>query len=142
LPPAFNLSHDQTLQFKFDARELNFVMNYVCSLRDLVFIFRLATLRIRIFECPHRLSDKLLKSSAASLFLSGAGCAYYAIPLRSQAFNFAFFAGVLSGTPLTRRLVIRCSVSVEAHYRELFQADKGKFKIIFRVRIFYSLRLF
>ncbi|WP_290366675.1 hypothetical protein, partial [Citrobacter freundii] len=93
---------------------------------DLVFIFRLATLRIRIFECPHRLSDKLLKSSAASLFLSGAGCAYYAIPLRSQAFNFAFFAGVLSGTPLTRRLIIRCSVSVEAHYRELFQADKLK----------------
>ncbi len=36
LPPAFNLSHDQTLQFKFDALELNFVMNYVCSLRDLV----------------------------------------------------------------------------------------------------------
>ncbi|MCB8603442.1 hypothetical protein LJE07_17500, partial [Citrobacter europaeus] len=93
---------------------------------------------IRIFECPHRLSDKLLKSSAASLFLSGAGCAYYAIPLRSQAFNFAFFAGVLSGTPLTRRLVIRCSVSVEAHYRELFQADKGKFKITFRVRVFSS----
>ncbi|MDE9611481.1 hypothetical protein L2I60_24855, partial [Citrobacter portucalensis] len=81
---------------------------------------------IRIFECPHRLSDKLLKSSAASLFLSGAGCAYYAIPPRSQAFNFAFFAGVLSGTPLTRRRVIRCSVSVEAHYRELFQADKLK----------------
>ncbi|MDE9614543.1 hypothetical protein L2105_15105, partial [Citrobacter portucalensis] len=78
----------------------------------------------------------LLKSSAASLFLSGAGCAYYAIPLRSQAFNFASFAGVLSGTPLTRRLVIRCSVSVEAHYRELFQADKGKFKITFRVRVF------
>ncbi|MCL5519958.1 hypothetical protein M5Y73_17150, partial [Citrobacter cronae] len=25
-----------------------------------------------------------------------------------------------------------------AHYRELFQADKGKFKIIFRVRIFSS----
>jgi hypothetical protein len=23
LPPAFNLSHDQTLQFKFDAHELN-----------------------------------------------------------------------------------------------------------------------
>ncbi|WP_231040636.1 hypothetical protein, partial [Citrobacter freundii] len=73
-----------------------------------------------------RLSDKLLKSSAASLFLSGAGCAYYATPLRSQAFNFTFFAGVLSETPLTRRLVIRCSVSVEAHYRELFRADKLK----------------
>ncbi|MGS6330891.1 hypothetical protein ACVGWG_00345, partial [Enterobacter asburiae] len=25
------------------------------------------------FECPHRLSDKLLKSSAASLFPAGAG---------------------------------------------------------------------
>ncbi|WP_206523806.1 hypothetical protein, partial [Citrobacter freundii] len=36
---------------------------------------------------------KLLKSSSASLFLSGAGCAYYAIPLRSQAFNFAFLYG-------------------------------------------------
>ncbi|WP_206746635.1 hypothetical protein, partial [Escherichia coli] len=34
--------------------------------------FRLATLRIRIFECPHRLSDKLLKSSAALLFFSAA----------------------------------------------------------------------
>ncbi|WP_259156041.1 hypothetical protein, partial [Citrobacter sp. JUb117] len=41
--------------------------------RDLVFIFRLATLRIRIFECPHRLSDKLLKSSAASLFSAARG---------------------------------------------------------------------
>ncbi|WP_223307979.1 hypothetical protein, partial [Citrobacter braakii] len=39
-------------------------------------------------------------------------------------------------SPLTRRFVIRCSVSVEAHYRELFQADKGKFKITFRVRVF------
>ncbi|MDO2082201.1 hypothetical protein Q2433_19215, partial [Escherichia coli] len=37
--------------------------------------FNKRQLRIRIFECPHRLSDKLLKSSAASLFLSGAGCA-------------------------------------------------------------------
>ncbi|MDV1609137.1 hypothetical protein, partial [Citrobacter portucalensis] len=35
--------------------------------------FRLATLRIRIFECPHRLSDKLLKSSAASLFSAARG---------------------------------------------------------------------
>jgi hypothetical protein len=42
-------------------------MNYVCSLRDLVFIFRLATLRIHVFECPHRLSDKLLKSSCDAL---------------------------------------------------------------------------
>jgi hypothetical protein len=41
------------------------------------------------FECPHRLSDKLLKSSAASFSLR-AGCAYYAFPLQSQAFIFAF----------------------------------------------------
>ncbi|OUG51249.1 hypothetical protein AZZ61_003737, partial [Klebsiella variicola] len=53
LPPAFNLSHDQTLQFKFDARELNFVMNYVCSLRDLVFIFRPRTLRIHVTLSAH-----------------------------------------------------------------------------------------
>ncbi|MZB25078.1 hypothetical protein CE497_25760 [Salmonella enterica subsp. enterica serovar Typhimurium] len=33
----------------------------------MVFIFRPRTLRIRIFECPHRLSDKLLKSSATRL---------------------------------------------------------------------------
>ncbi|ECG8261294.1 hypothetical protein EOQ21_22590, partial [Salmonella bongori serovar 48:i:-] len=29
--------------------------------------------RIRIFECPHRLSDKLLKSSAAALFSAARG---------------------------------------------------------------------
>ncbi|WP_433961501.1 hypothetical protein, partial [Escherichia coli] len=76
LPPAFNLSHDQTLQFKsLMLKELNFVMNYVFTLETWYSFFRLATLRIRIFECPHRLSDKLLKSSAASLFLSRAGCA-------------------------------------------------------------------
>ncbi|MBW9472466.1 hypothetical protein FHA61_19725 [Escherichia coli] len=34
-------------------------------------------------------------------------------------------------TPLTRRRVCRCSVSVVAHYRELFRPDKRKFKIIF-----------
>ncbi|WP_248514578.1 hypothetical protein, partial [Escherichia coli] len=76
LPPAFNLSHDQTLQFKsLMLKELNFVMNYVFTLETWYSFFRLATLRTRIFERPHRLSDKLLKSSAASLFLSGAGCA-------------------------------------------------------------------
>ena len=91
LPPAFNLSHDQTLQFKFDARELNFVMNYVCSLRDLVFIFRLATLRIRIFECPHRLSDKLLKSSATRLSLTVARWRILRFPLSESTLNFRIF---------------------------------------------------
>ncbi|APX80349.1 hypothetical protein SEEG9184_07270 [Salmonella enterica subsp. enterica serovar Gallinarum str. 9184] len=62
----------------------------------MVFVFRPRTSRIRIFECPHRLSDKLLKSSAASLFLSGAGCAYYAFLFLSQAFIFAFLTGFLT----------------------------------------------
>ncbi|PBS21463.1 hypothetical protein A7H83_22845, partial [Escherichia coli] len=97
--------------------------------------FRLATLRIRIFECPHRLSDKLLKSSCDAAFSSlSRGGVYYAFPLQSQAFIFAFSAGILRRTPLTRRRVCRCSVSVVAHYRELFRPDKRKFKIIFRPR--------
>ncbi|RSE06853.1 hypothetical protein EGT84_05610 [Atlantibacter subterranea] len=47
-------------------------------------------LRYQSCECPHRLSDKLLKSSAASLFVSGAGCVYYDFPPQSQALIFAF----------------------------------------------------
>ncbi|MED0320605.1 hypothetical protein RCV39_23675, partial [Escherichia coli] len=47
-------------------------------------------------------------------------------PLQSQAFIFAFSAGILRRTPLTRRRVCRCSVSVVAHYRELFRPDKRK----------------
>ncbi|PWF31249.1 hypothetical protein C5K14_04760 [Shigella flexneri] len=39
----------------------------------MVFIFRLATLRIRIFECPHRLSEKLLKSRALRFFSAARG---------------------------------------------------------------------
>ncbi|PEI19444.1 hypothetical protein CRM84_18890 [Escherichia coli] len=101
----------------------------------MVFIFRLATLRIRIFERPHRLSDKLLKSSCDAAFSSlSRGGVYYAFPLQSQAFIFAFSVGILRRTPLTRRRVCRCSVSVVAHYRELFRPDKRKFKIIFRPR--------
>ncbi len=34
--------------------------------------------------------------------------------------------GVLRRTPLTRRRACRCSVSVVAHYRELFRPDKRK----------------
>ncbi|HGK4674972.1 TPA: hypothetical protein ACJ2WV_004263, partial [Kluyvera georgiana] len=103
---------------------------------------RLATLRIRIFECPHRLSDKLLKSSAASLFLSGAGCVYYAIPPRSQVFIFAYFAEVLERTSLTRRLVCRCSVSVVAHYREKMRSCKHKIGKTFRSSTFHPIILF
>ncbi|ENY6923516.1 hypothetical protein ACF0IX_004594, partial [Escherichia coli] len=37
-----------------------------------------------------------------------------------------FSAGILRRTPLTRRRVCRYSVSVVAHYRELFRPDKQK----------------
>ncbi|EOB5857624.1 hypothetical protein ACWM4X_003184, partial [Escherichia coli] len=56
----------------------------------LVFIFRLATSRIRIFECPHRLSDKLLKSSAASLFFSAARGVYNTLSRYRVKHFFAF----------------------------------------------------
>ncbi|WP_222128279.1 hypothetical protein, partial [Leclercia adecarboxylata] len=42
---------------------------------------------------------------------------------------------------LTRRLVCRCSVSVEAHYRQFFGGDKHKSQKVFRSLTFRSLRL-
>ncbi|ASG62897.1 hypothetical protein CEW81_05680 [Kluyvera genomosp. 3] len=56
----------------------------------MVFIFRLATLRIRIFECPHRLSDKLLKSSAASLFSQRRGVCIIRHPATKSSVYFRF----------------------------------------------------
>ncbi len=44
---SVHLSHDQTLQFKSYAHELNW-LNYVFTLETSVFIFRPRTLRIRI----------------------------------------------------------------------------------------------
>ncbi|EBN9304945.1 hypothetical protein D3J74_07285 [Salmonella enterica] len=89
----------------------------------MVFIFRLATSRIRIFECPHRLSDKLLKSSCDAAFSSPSrGGVYYAFLFLSQAFILAFLT--LNEAFLTRWPVCRCSVSVVAHYRELLEPDK------------------
>ena len=53
LPPAFNLSHDQTLQFKFDARRIKLRNELrVHSLR-LGVHFRLATLRIHVTLSAH-----------------------------------------------------------------------------------------
>ncbi|EBR8042370.1 hypothetical protein DN178_18155, partial [Salmonella enterica subsp. enterica serovar Bovismorbificans] len=61
-----------------------------------VFIFRPRTLRIRIFECPHRLSDKLLKSRCDAAFSSPSrGGVYYAFLFLSQAFIFAFLTDFL-----------------------------------------------
>ncbi|WP_207105393.1 hypothetical protein, partial [Citrobacter telavivensis] len=73
LPPAFNLSHDQTLQFKFDARRIKLRNELrVHSLRLGIHLVSEDIKNPCHFECPHRLSDKLLKSSAASLFFSAA----------------------------------------------------------------------
>ena len=84
LPPAFNLSHDQTLQFKFDARELNFVMNYVFTQRLGIHFSSEDVKNPCHFECPHRLSDKLLKSSATALSALSRGGVYYAFLFQSQ----------------------------------------------------------
>ncbi|OPW45260.1 hypothetical protein BSW69_14990 [Salmonella enterica subsp. enterica serovar Enteritidis] len=55
------------------------------------------TLRIRIFECPHRLSDKLLKSRCDAAYSSPSrGGVYYAFLFLSQAFIFAFLTGFLT----------------------------------------------
>ncbi|EAA9261370.1 hypothetical protein UP54_04240, partial [Salmonella enterica subsp. enterica] len=55
------------------------------------------TLRIRIFECPHRLSDKLLKSRCDAAFSSPLrGGVYYAFLFLSQAFIFAFLTDFLT----------------------------------------------
>ncbi len=82
--PAFNLSHDQTLQFKFDARELNFVMNYVFTQRLGIHFSSEDVKNPCHFECPHRLSDKLLKSSATALSALSRGGVYYAFLFQSQ----------------------------------------------------------
>ena len=87
LPPAFNLSHDQTLQFK------SLMLNELNIRNEL----RVHSLRLGIhfssedvknpchFECPHRLSDKLLKSSCDAAFSSlSRGGVYYAFLFQSQ----------------------------------------------------------
>ncbi|WP_312191147.1 hypothetical protein, partial [Leclercia sp.] len=52
------------------------------------------------------------------------GGVYYAFLFQSQAIISRF-------SLLTRRLVCRCSVSVEAHYRQFFWGGKYKVKIIY-----------
>ena len=93
LPPAFNLSHDQTLQFKFDAQRI--------KLRNEL---RMFTQRLGIhfssedvknpchFECPHRLSDKLLKSSATRLSLTVARWRILRFPLSESTRFSGFFS--------------------------------------------------
>ena len=99
LPPAFNLSHDQTLQFKFDARELNFVMNYVFTQRLGIHFSSEDVKNPCHFECPHRLSDKLLKSSATRLSLTVARWRILRFPLSESTLKFRIFS--LQPTGLT-----------------------------------------
>ncbi|WP_336997174.1 hypothetical protein, partial [Leclercia sp. M50] len=99
-PPAFNLSHDQTLQFKFDARELNFVMNYVFTQRLGIHLLSEDIKNPCHFECPHRLSDKLLKSSATRLSLTVARSRILRFPHSESSDYFALFsAGYSSLNP-------------------------------------------
>ncbi|WP_206742791.1 hypothetical protein, partial [Klebsiella sp. RIT-PI-d] len=133
LPPAFNLSHDQTLQFKFDAQRIKLRNELRVHSETWYFFFVLRHLRIRIFECPHRLSDKLLKSSATRLSLTVARSRIIRFPRSESSVYFRFSLPAFpEESLLTRRFVIRCSVSVEAHYREFFRDDKHKFKKTYR----------
>ncbi|WP_226951606.1 hypothetical protein, partial [Raoultella ornithinolytica] len=103
LPPAFNLSHDQTLQFKFDARELNFVMNYVFTQRLGIHFSSEDVKNPCHFECPHRLSDKLLKSSATARSALSRGGVYYAFLFQSQPhFSEVFSFNPAACLPLFR----------------------------------------
>ncbi|MCE6962896.1 hypothetical protein K6W81_03270, partial [Enterobacter sp. MW07] len=95
LPPAFNLSHDQTLQFKFDARELNFVMNYVFTQRLGIHLLSEDIKNPCHFECPHRLSDKLLKSSATRLSAHRCEVAYITLSSFRVKRLFSLFSGIL-----------------------------------------------
>ena len=113
LPPAFNLSHDQTLQFKFDARELNFVMNYVFTQRLGIHFSSEDVKNPCHFECPHRLSDKLLKSSATRLSLTVARWRIIRFPLSESTLNFRSFlfqpGGLFAVVPCRWRRIIGSS---------------------------------
>ncbi|MDV5665216.1 hypothetical protein, partial [Leclercia adecarboxylata] len=73
--------------------------------------------------------DKLLKSSATRLSLTVARSRILRFPHSESSDYFCFsLPAFISERLLSRRFVIRCSVSVEAHYREFFGSDKSKFK--------------
>jgi hypothetical protein len=77
--------------------ELNFVMNYVFTQRLGIHLVSEDIKNPCHFECPHRLSDKLLKSSAASFFAAARGvhitlsrCRVNLFSLFSAGFSPAF----------------------------------------------------
>ncbi|QJT82904.1 hypothetical protein C0557_23870 [Kosakonia sp. MUSA4] len=65
--------------------ELNFVMNYVFTRETWYSFFVRGHQESMSPECPHRLSDKLLKSSCDAAFsASSRGGVYYAFLFQSQ----------------------------------------------------------
>ncbi|MCR4460145.1 hypothetical protein, partial [Pseudescherichia sp. L3] len=94
----FNLSHDQTLQFKFDALRIKLRNELRMFTPETWYSFSvLRRLRIHVFECPHRLSDKLLKSSATRLSAHRCEVAY--ITLSSFRVNPQFQDFLLFNQP-------------------------------------------
>ncbi len=83
-------------------------------------------------ECPHRLSDKLLKSSCnircrcrSSALLRG--CVYYVSSPSESSVVFQLFRFSL----LSARFSACCSVSVRAHYRHSLRSRKCLFQLFF-----------
>ncbi|WP_336709201.1 hypothetical protein, partial [Cedecea sp. VD27] len=106
----------------FDAQRIKTVYKISSHSSRLDICLHPKMLRYQSCECPHRLSDKLLKSSAT---FSVARAVH--ITLSRCVVKHLFFASLR----LTRRFASRCSVSVEAHYREFFAGDKRLFKKTF-----------
>ncbi len=91
------------------------------------------------FECPHRLSDKLLKSSATRLSLTVARWRILRFPLSESTRYFRIF---LFNRPACCVKCFTSAVSMEAHYRGPPSNDKRKNAFLFQPLIFSPKRLF
>ncbi len=91
------------------------------------------------FECPHRLSDKLLKSSATRLSLTVARWRILRFPLSESTRYFRIFSLQPTGLFVKR---FTSAVSMEAHYREPPRNDKRKNAFLFQPLTFSPKRLF
>ena len=70
LPPAFNLSHDQTLQLKFWLNEF-WLINWLWWISLFISVTQLidnSFLMTIIHECPHRLSSYIFKEQTKKFF--------------------------------------------------------------------------
>ena len=87
-------------------------------------------------ECPHRLSDKLLKSGRLNLSIIdfrslSRGVVYYAFLIESQAFFAHSFQNLSLPVQCPSRFALACSRSVDAHYRESQNSCNPFFKIFY-----------